>query len=347
MSATKPIIPTLTEIRERMLADVAYYLPGSGNRPYKSVLTVLVTVVAAAVWSLYLFADWILRQIDPLTASEAWLVIWGARLGVPRKPATVASGTVTFSGSGEIPAGTLVQSSDQRRYSTIAAVPAGQAVGIAALVAGYASNIPVTTTLSLVNPVAGIALEASATAITGGLDAESLPDWAQRIAARLAQMQQIGDADDYTQWAKQSHTAIVDAWVYGNTPHLGDITIYCLLASGVDPALVLPEASTALDRIRNVGCNLILRTPDVLPVTVRIAGISGDGTGMAVRELITADIQSLIVAKRSRNAYLYPEEIERIIVSRYGGTDYVLLAPVRRIAATGDQIMSLAEVIYE
>jgi hypothetical protein len=110
---------------------------------------------------------------------------------------------------------------------------------------------------------------------------------------------------------------------------------------------VLPEASTALDRIRNVGCNLILRTPDVLPVTVRIAGISGDGTGMAVRELITADIQSLIVAKRSRNAYLYPEEIERIIVSRYGGTDYVLLAPVRRIAATGDQIMSLAEVIYE
>ena len=344
MSATKPIIPTLAEIRERMLADVAYYLPGSGTRPYKSVLTVLVTIVAGAVWSLHLFADWILQQIDPLTASETWLIVWGARLGVPRKAATVATGSVVFSGSGSIPAGTELQSSDQRRYITAAPALAGVSVGITAVTAGYAANIPTPITLTLVNPVAGIALDAPASPITGGLDAETLTLWAQRIADRLQQMQQIGDADDYVIWAKQSHTAIVDAWVYGNTPHLGDITIYCLLASNADAATVLPAAETALDRIRNVAANIILRTPETLPISVRITGV----TDALAQAAITADIQSLVMGKRTRNTYLYPEEIERIIARHVVDQSApLLLEPVRKIAATGNSIMTLAEVSYE
>lgn len=346
MSAIKPTIPTLAEIRERMLADVAYYLPGSGTRPYKSVLTVLVTVVAGAVWSLHLFADWILQQIDPLTASEAWLTVWGQRLGVPRKPATVAKGVVTFAGSGKIPAGTLLQSSDQRRYVTTTAGIAHELIALEAASAGYAANIPTPTTLTLVNPIAGIALDASATTITGGLDQESLPAWALRVTDRIQQMQQIGDADDYAIWAKQSHTAITDAWVEGNTPHLGDITIFCLLAAGALPEAVLPEAQAALDRIRNVGCRVVLRTPDTLAVTVRIAGIPSDGD--AVRDLITTDIAALIASKRARNQYLYPEELDRIIARHAGDyLDALLLEPVRKVSATGNQIMSLAGVTYE
>ncbi len=344
MSATKPIIPTLAEIRERMLADVAYYLPNSGTRPYKSVLTVLVTVVAGAVWSLHLFADWILQQIDPLTANETWLTLWAARLGVPRKPATVARGTVIFSGIGTIPAGTVLQSSDQRRYITDQLVIAGEMAGITAVAAGYAGNIHTSTTLTLVNPIAGVRLDVTASPITGGLDAETLTLWAQRIAERLQQMQKIGDADDYSIWAKQSHTAIIDAWVYGNTPLLGDITIYCLLTADTDAAAVLPEANTALARIRNVVGNIILRTPDTLPVTIRIAGVP-DAVEQAV---ITADIRALVIGKRTRNMYLYPEEIERIIARHVADQSApLLLEPIRKIAATGNSIMSLAGVSYE
>lgn len=348
MSAIKPTIPTLAEIRERMLADVAYYLPGSGTRPYKSVLTVLVTVVAGAVWSLHLFADWILQQIDPLTASETWLIVWGKHLGVARKAATTASGTVTFSGTGIIPDGTILQSSDQRRYITVGAGVTNSAIPLQSAIAGYAGNIPVATTLALVNPMAGIALDATATTITGGLDQESLASWALRIADRIKKMQQIGDADDYAIWAKQSHPAITDAWVEGNTPNLGDITIYCLLASGALPESVLPAATTSLDRIRNVGCRLILRTPETLPVNVRIADVPSIGYGIAVREQITADITNLIAGKRARNMYLYPEEIDRIIARHVG--DYpaaLLLEPVRKVGAVGNQIMSLAGVTYE
>lgn len=342
MSATKPIIPTLGEIRDRMMADVAYYFPASGTRPLKSVLSVLITVISAAVWSLYGFTDWILRQIDPLTASEAWLVIWGARLGVPRKAATYATGSVTFTGAGVIPAGTVLQSSDQRRYITQTTTTAGSAVAIRAETAGYAQNIPIVTTLTLVNPIAGIALTANTSPIMGGLDQETLAAWAQRIAERLQQMQQIGDADDYARWAKQAHTAIQDAWVYGNTPALGDITIYCLLDAAADPVIVLPEAKAVLARIRNVGCNVLLRVPDTLPISVRIADIDDQ----AMQVAITSDINKLVLSKRTRKAFLYPEEIERL-VGNYTNADFTLLAPTRKIIATDTQILSLAGVAYE
>lgn len=324
-----------------MMADVAYYLPGSGNRPYKSVLTVLITVFAGAVWSLYLFADWILRQLDPNTADEIWLNIWANKLGVPRKSATFATGTVTLTGSGDVPMGTILQSSDQRRYSTTGTGAAGDAIPITAVVAGHSGNIPTPTTLTLVNPIAGVQLAGMSSVITGGIDQESLAAWANRIDEQIQQKQQIGDADDYARWAKQSHAAIEEAWAYGNTPHLGDITIYCLIAVGADPLTVLREADATLARTANVCGNRILRTPETLPIPVRIAGVSA----ATVRAAITTDITALFAEKRTRGAVLYPEEIERIIANHTN--DFVLLAPTRRTAAAATEILQLAGVTYE
>lgn len=335
------MIPTLNEIRERMLADVAYYFPASGTRPVKSVLSVLVTVVSGAIWSLYGFADWILRQIDPLTASETWLTIWGARLGVSRKPATFATGNIRFFGSGIIPAGTVLQAADQRRYVTQTDGIAGNIIAIQAATSGYAQNIPIISSLILVNPIAGIEISAAASVISGGLDQETLSSWAQRISYRLRDLQKIGDADDYTRWTKQAHTAILDAWVYGNNPLLGDITIYCLLDPAADAATVLPQAQLTLDRIANVGCRRILRVPDTLPISVRIAGIAP-----TLQAAISDDIAQLILSKRTRKAFLYPEEIERL-VANHTDADFTLLAPTRKLAPPDTQIMSLAEVVYE
>ena len=195
--------------------------------------------------------------------------------------------------------------------------------------------------LTLVNPIAGIEISASASPIIGGLDQETLASWAQRISDRLRDLQKIGDADDYARWAKQAHTAILDAWVYGNTPLLGDITIYCLLDPVADAANVLPQAQLALDRIANVGCRRILRVPDTLPISIRIADIAP-----TLQAAISDDIAQLILSKRTRKAFLYPEEIERL-VANHTDADFTLLAPTRKLSATDTQIMSLAEVVYE
>jgi hypothetical protein len=114
------------------------------------------------------------------------------------------------------------------------------------------------------------------------------------------------------------------------------------------PETVLPAASTALDRISNVGCRRFLRTPETLAVTVRIANVPAAVGGLAVRALIDTDIASLIAGKRARNMYLYPEEIDRIIARHAGDyPDALLLEPIRKLGATGNQIMNLAGVVYE
>lgn len=335
-----PNIPTLPEIRDRMFADVAHYLPGSGSRPYKSVLSVVITVFAGAIWSLYGFASWILKQLNPLTASEAWLKVWGSRLGVPRIEAIAATGTVTFTGEGEILTGTLLHL-NQRQYMVTQDGVVGEQLTIEALQPGYDSNIPIASTLTLVTSISGVELTAEASPVIGGADQETLQAWAQRLDERLKRRQQIGDADDYASWARESHAAIRDAWVVSNTPALGDICIYCLLDVQADPAVIFPEAKSKLDRLRNVGGNVCLRSPESVPVLVRVAGVGGG----AVQSAITAAITDLIISKRSRNAYLYPEEIERIVANYT--SDFTLLAPVTKIQANDTQILNLSEVRYE
>lgn len=335
-----PNIPTLPEIRDRMFADVAHYLPGSGNRPYKSVLSVIITVFAGAVWSLYGFASWMLKQLDPLTANEKWLQIWGDRLGVPRIHAVSARGTVTFAGAEYIPSGTLLQKA-KNQYVVLQDGFPGEALLVEAVEPGYEANIPTAATLTLVSPIAGVELTVTSSPITGGADEEALQAWSQRINEHLKKRQQIGDADDYAGWAREAHTAIRDAWVIGNTPSLGDICIYCLLDPQVDSETVLAEAKTRLDRIRNVGGAVHLRVPASVPITVRFGGIEQVDT----QTKITTAVAELITSKRLRSAYLYPEEIERIAANY--SSEYVLLAPVAKIQASDTQVLNLTEVLYE
>lgn len=348
--SVKPTIPTLAEIRDRMNADTAYYLPGSASRPHKSLLSVLNTVFSGAIWSVYGFANWMLRQVDPLTADEAWLKIWGDKLGTPRKSAVSASGYGTFYGDEtiKIPAKTLVQSIDQRRFYTAIDCYPGELVQIIAESAGYAHNLPVSIqSLTLVNPITGVQLSLMVGEITGGADQESLSDWAQRINEKLDQMQQIGDADDYVRLAKSAHTAIEDAWAYGNTPRLGDITIYCLLNRDADVKSTLSAATSVLGLTKNVGANIFLAVPISLPVDIRIAYDGFGNIPAAVQTLINTDIDALFLRKRQKNAYLYPEEIDRVIKAHFS-ENYTLLSPTAKVIPEADEIMKLnGAVVYE
>lgn len=343
--SVKPTIPTLAEIRDRMNADTAYYLPGSASRPHKSLLSVLNTVFSGAIWSVYGFANWMLRQIDPLTADEAWLKIWGDKLGITRKTAIKATGPALFTGDAqtEIPAGSVVQTTDGYRYVTTSATLTPYVVKLEAEYTGYAYNLPVNQGLTLVNPITGIELQLTAGPITGGSDEETLISWANRINDKLGQMQQIGDADDYARWAKAAHTDIIDAWTYGNTPELGDITIFCLLhPAAINAEAVLVTAKAELDRTRNVAGHIFLLSPNVLPVNVRIAGAMDAST----KVLINDDIKDLIISKRQRKGYLYPEEIERIISTRWHD-EYTLLEPTAKMQASGDQVLNIGGITYE
>ena len=340
-----PTQPTLQELKARMLADLDYRLPSLRTRPAKAVLIVLVIMLAGTISSLYAFAGWISRQLDPLTASEQWLTVWAARLGCPRKEATTSSGTVAFAGVADIPIPTgtrLRHAVTGLLYRTTAPV-AGGTCPVVAEAAGAAGNLPIPSTLTLETPIAGVSMTVTlVTELAGGADQETLPAWAARVAEKLQERQKIGDADDYRRWAKESHPNITDAIVEVNTPMLGDIRITVLgnaTAPIIDDATLL-AATANLDRKRNVCGTVRLQAATALPIAIRIA----DVPAAADRAVIETAIRTLLATRTKFGAQLWPEEIERILELHI--PTYTLLAPVGKVMATGSNILTYGGVTW-
>jgi uncharacterized phage protein gp47/JayE len=311
-------------------------------RPAKSVIVVLVVVLAGVISPLYAFASWIAQQLDPLTASEAWLTVWATRLGVPRKLATASIGTVTFTGNGAIPIGTRLRHTSGIIIKTTQAGSTGQSISAIAETTGSLTNLAITETLILETPIAAVAMTVSiVSAFTGGADTELIDVWAARIAEKLQERQKIGDADDYKRWVKESHPAITDAIVYGNTPLLGDITIR-VLGTPTQPIVdsaTLEAARLVLSRKRNVCGNINLLSVTPQPVSIRIADVAE-----SVHSVITAAIESLFASRTKFDAQLWPEEIERIVALH--AQTYTLLAPISKVTAAPGCILTLEDVAW-
>lgn len=333
--------PDLKTVTTRMESDVNHYIPGAELRPRFSVISVLVKVIGAAIHSLYQYAQNLLRNILPSTCHDDWLPAWAYVLRKPRKAATAAAGNVTFINEGSIliPAGTILQSPDGLRYLTGA--DATTTAPVTALEPGYASNAP--SELKLATPISGVSSNVTPGDITGGADEESLADWRARLVDAFANRAKIGDADDYAEWAIDAHPAIKYAWVYGNTPQLGDITI--IVATGnenpVPDAATLAAANASLNRLRNVGCSIHLLAPAALPVLMALKHIPESEQPVVLKALL-AHIASL----RAQGATLYVSDLHAAIRSVYSGV-YSLIEPSSDVTAAERELITLGSVTWQ
>jgi uncharacterized phage protein gp47/JayE len=208
--------------------------------------------------------------------------------------------------------------------------------------AGAASNLPTPSALTLETPISGIGMTVTlVTDLAGGADQETLPAWAARVAEKLQERQKIGDADDYRRWVKESHPAIADAIVEGNTPNLGDIRITVLgnATAPIVDATAFAAATANLGRKRNVGCTVRLQPATALPIAIRIADVPE-----ADQAAIATAIQTLFATRAKFGAQLWPEEIERIL--ELHTPTYTLLAPVGKVTATGSSILTYGGVTW-
>lgn len=343
----KPAIPTLEQLRERMLADLDYRLPAFRLRPAKSVVAVLVTVISSPIHSLYAFGHWMMDQLNPKKASLEWLLYWSDRLNVPRKDAIPANGIVVF--SGEL-GGFTIPSGTRFRHPALpiayvtqedALLPA-HAVYAAAETGGSEGNTSLLNGFVLESPVTGLSMDVEIIhRFAGGTDEEPLSAWASRIDEQLKERQKIGDADDYKRWAKASHPDISDAVVYENTPHLGFILIR-VLGTAVQPVLdasVLEAAKDNLDQLRNMACIVNLSPVREKTITIKIADVTSE-----LRPDIETDINDLMRSKQTFAAKLWPAEIERVIAA-YSDT-YTLLYPLSATTAADDEILTLGGITW-
>lgn len=344
--------PTLPQLIDRIQTDINARIPGADSRLRRSVLSVLAFVFAGAVHLLYGFVSFIAQQILPDTARVEFLerhaIIWN----VPRKPATGATGNVTFSGVNAtvIERGTVLRRADDVQFVTDAeaTIAAGTAiVSVTAALAAADSETVSGTTLSLVSPIGGVqsAVIVGGGGLTGGADAEDVEAWRVRILDRIRQPPAGGNANDYEEWALQV-PGVTRAWVFPLELGIGTVTVRFVRDNDVS---IIPDngevavVQAYIDARRPVTADVTVVAPVAVPQDFEIT-VAPDTT--AIRASIEAELADLVAREGVPDGTLYLSRIREAISIAAGEFTHTLVAPAADVVLAQNEIGTMGIVTW-
>lgn len=225
-------IPTLRELRDNALSFLRRGTLGTVSSDNQLLAVeqhlarenskVLSFAIASAVQGNYEALSYIAKQAIPIDAEGEFLDGWLSSVGLQRKPATAASGTIRMGGiSGSlIPAGTILQSGQyQYQVTTAVTIPnnGNVTVEVRATEAGSNQNQTAGSTLTLLASVSGVNGQATVLSLNNGTDKETDTQAQRRLQQRLSNPPLAGAPTDYERWAL-SVPGITRAWGL-RTPH--------------------------------------------------------------------------------------------------------------------------------
>lgn len=227
--------PALSSIVERIQSDVETRLPEVGSLLRRSILKVLVRVLAGALHLLYGYLDYQVDQIFATSADELALNTIANEYGLSRTAATYATGSGTATGTDGtiIPASSQLQNGDGYVYLTdeaytigAAGVSGSETISFTAQYAGEDYLDDAGVSLSFVSPISGVntTVTVDSSGITGGADSESNDALRERILARKRLPPHGGSETDYVNWMKEV-SGVTRAWAYPSYSGNGTIAV--------------------------------------------------------------------------------------------------------------------------
>lgn len=170
---------------------------------------ILCVVLGLADYETYLYVQSLSLEFLPTTATVGGLLPSHAEVwGVPRIGPQAAIGRVVISAAQTV---TIVQGglltvdgSVQWSLNQAVTVPAGASasVPVTSTATGTAGNLAGNTSLTLVQPVAGVtAVVTDQQGLAGGSDIEPVESWRQRIIDKIRTPYNGGTVEDYRSWA--------------------------------------------------------------------------------------------------------------------------------------------------
>lgn len=298
--------PTFTQLRRQNADDINAEVDGVDARLRFSNVGIIADVQARAEHEQFGYIDWIARQSCPFTATGEYLEGWAAFKGVFRKPATFATGQVTFAATNGkiVPAGTPVSRSDGMLYTVVTdATAAGGnvAVTVVANMAGASPNADVATTMFLTGGISGVnGTGAVTTSVSGGADVENDDALRTRMLTQYAAPPQGGSITDYPNWAAEV-PGVTRAWLKRNAMGPGTLAILFMMdeaqaandgfPQGTDGGATWESRATAATGDQLTVANYIFPRQNVLAtvyavaptpneLTITIAGLSGASAGL-------------------------------------------------------------------
>jgi uncharacterized phage protein gp47/JayE len=329
------IARTLTDTQSRLTADELLR---------RADAEVFARVLAGASHTLHGHLDWIARQVIYDTADAEILERWAGLFAIDRKPAASASGTVTATGSGTIPAGTLYRRSDGAEFAVTASSTAPCAVPVQAVVAGAAGNTAAGT-LSLQSPIAGVASTAAVVTISNGADVEDDASLRARLRAHLRAPPHGGAASDYVQWALEV-PGVTRAWVYPLEGGAGTVTVRFVRD---DDASIIPDAGevaavqTHIDAVRPVTAAVTVAAPTAVPLNFSIHLVPDTPE---TRTAVDAALRELIAAEAEPGKTILITHLREAISTAVGETDHTLTSPAVNVTYSISQIAAMGTITW-
>lgn len=363
--------PTLTELRRQVAEDIVTATPVGGALLRQSVLGELGDVQAGLAHLHYGYLDWIALQSVPYTATEEFLEAWAGLVGIVRKAAVAAAGTVTFTGTNgiDVPAGTEINRGDDAVFTVAAtATVTGGSVTVAvtAAAAGAAGNTDVGTTMTLATAIAGVqSTGAVATALDGGTDVESDESLRARMLLRYQNPPQGGAESDYVQWAL-AVAGVTRAWCAPIGMGAGTVVVYFMMdevqaandgfpqgANGVaaDESRDTPATgdqltiADAIYPLRPATALVYAAAPAANPIdfSITLAGASA-----STKAAIEAAIADVFVREGTPLAgYSVPlDKVEEAIIAVADSDGFVITSPAANIVSVLGQLPTVGTITW-
>jgi uncharacterized phage protein gp47/JayE len=338
---------TYDEILEAILIDYENQLPGA-DTSQGSDIYIKATAFASALWGQYQHQAYILRQIFPDLADTENLERHAATYGIYRKPASKASGKITFTGQDGtvIPAGTQAGAFDGLVVVTTAeGIISDGSVTIAAqaIQSGVSGSLTLGQSLTVQNPPPGVgsaatvADDGNGNGFTGGADVESDSSLLARLLDRIQYPPAGGNEHDYQRWALEI-PGITEAYVFPLRQGMGSITVV-VLTSGTGAARIpgqtlLDSVKVHIDELRPV-CDQFLQVlaPTSLATDVEVQVKAKTGNAFAaIKPWVESAINGLL-GEMDPLETLYISKLQAVVADVEGVLDSVIVMPAANIQA--------------
>lgn len=291
------------------------------------------------------------KQIHADTAEKEFLDRKASEIGIVRKLATAATGTVDFTGTDgtSISLGTRLQAAAAPGviYKTLAdatIVVGAATAAIAADTTGIIGNLNAGDPMTLVVPIEGINPDVlvSPAGMTAGVDSENDDQLLDRYLFRKRNPPRGGKNSDYVNWMREV-PGIVNAWATGTDPSRGYVTGRFIK----DPLLGSPIPTEA-DRVAvldyvNGHTNPITGQPDGRPIGMEFRSVILDelvvnftiglsDNSAAVRTKVEAEIRAQFLLDALPNGTLRVSRFSEAISRAAGENHHRMSVPAADVA---------------
>lgn len=247
--------PTLTDLRTQIWSDIQTGLGSILAFLQKAVLKILGAALAALVWGVYGYLDWIAKQAVPWTAEDEYLAAWGALKDTYLKEAKAAVLKAQFTGATpgkSLDAGAELSRQDNALYTVVSGATVASdgtvTVSVEAAVAGSAANCDVGTSLTLTQAVPGIPSTGSVTSTTTpGADVETQESYRSRVMAAYQNPAQGGAQADYVEWST-AIAGVTRAWCQPNGFGAGTVVLYFMMDDAESSHAGFPQGTDGVSQ---------------------------------------------------------------------------------------------------